>query len=41
MKESIIKALYNHKGLLCTFKKENEIGTFNNGIYLNYNPEKK
>jgi len=41
LKESIIKALYNHKGLLCTFKKENEIGTFNNGIYLNYNPEEK
>ena len=41
LKESIIKSLNNHKGLLCTFKKENEFGNFNNGIYLNYDPENK
>ena len=40
LKESIIKALLNHKGLLCTFSKDNnEDKSFNNGIYLNYNPE--
>ena len=39
LKESIIKALLNHKGLLCTFSKDNnEDKSFNNGIYLNYNP---
>ena len=37
--ESIIKSLNNHKGLLSTFimKKEEKI-LFNNGIYLNYEP---
>ena len=40
LKESIMKALNNHKGLLCTFSKDiNENKTFNNGIYLNYNPD--
>ena len=40
LKESIIKALKNHKGLLCTFIKDNnENNNFNNGIYLNYNPD--
>ena len=40
LKESVIKALLNHKGLLCTFSKDNnEDKSFNNGIYLNYNPE--
>ena len=40
LKESIIKALLNHKGLLCTFNKDNkENGSFNNGIFLDYNPE--
>jgi len=40
LKESIIKALLNHRGLLCTFSKDNnESKSFNNGIYLNYNPE--
>ena len=40
LKESIIKALHNHKGLLCTFSKNNnDANSFNNGIYINYNPE--
>ena len=39
LKQSIIKSLNNHKGLLSTFiiKKEEKI-LFNNGIYLNYEP---
>ena len=42
LKESILIALFNHKGLLCTFSKEiDDNNGFNNGIYLNYNPEIK
>ena len=39
LKQSIIKSLNNHKGLLSTFiiKKEEKI-LFNNGIYLSYEP---
>ena len=39
LKQSIIKSLNNHKGLLSTFiiKKEEKI-LYNNGIYLNYEP---
>ena len=39
LKESIKKALLNHRGLLCTFSKDNDNNDFNNGIYLNYNPK--
>ena len=41
LKESIIKAINNHKGLFCIFTKDsNKKETFNNEIYLEYNPDK-
>ena len=40
LKESIIKAINNHKGLFCIFTKDsNKKETFNNEIYLEYNPD--
>ena len=40
LKDSIIKAFRNHKGLLCTFFKDDKDNKkFNNGIYLSYNPD--
>jgi NRPS condensation-like uncharacterized protein len=39
LKESIIKSLNNHKGLLSTFIIKNEEKSFNNGIYLKYQPK--
>ena len=39
LKESIIKSLNNHKGLLSTFIIKNGEKTFNNGIYLKYQPK--
>ena len=39
LKESILKSLNNHKGLLSTFILKKEEKLFNNGIYLNYEPK--